>query len=42
MSDTARDYQTIDQASVEGLEELLEIVPTDADNLTSPPGTTLA
>lgn len=34
MSDTARDYQTNDQASIEGFEELLEIVPTDADNLT--------
>ncbi len=33
MSDTARDYQTAVQASIEGLEDLLEIMPTDDDNL---------
>lgn len=33
MSDTARDYQTTDHASIEGFEDLLEIVPTAADTL---------
>lgn len=33
MSDTARDYQTIDAAAVEGLEDLFENLPTGADNV---------
>lgn len=33
MSDTARDYQTIDSASTEGLDSLFKAVATDADSL---------
>ncbi len=35
MTEPANNYQTADQASIEGLEDLLEIVATDADNLTT-------
>ncbi len=33
MTEPAHNYQTADQASIEGLEDLLEIVATDADSL---------
>jgi hypothetical protein len=33
MSDTARDYQTIEPASTEGLDSIFDATPTDADSL---------
>jgi hypothetical protein len=33
MSDTARDYQTIDSAATDGMEDLFDVVPTSADSL---------
>jgi len=35
MTEPAKNYQTADKASIEGLEDLLEIVATDADSLTT-------